>query len=492
MKDDITWINIQKLYLENHRSINALVNHISGFFDIPKKIVRDQIKKEFIAMTEKPSKANIVINFIRHYTFLFFILFSGIVFIFQSKKKVKADVLFEELWDQRSLYSRFYNYIDNYLPKQIKSGIVLNFPGYSKNAQADKIEHAQNKDIFDIRQYNLFFKTGITLKIFFFSFFYFFQLLRYKTINLDLFLLYLKLVRKILIYTTQASLLETKILISAADYYWNPFKYYFFKQGGVKNILLIQHNFVGDYIVNNFYLSCDYYFAHSQLAINKKIGFYNKNQFPIGSLQLSPFLEKSENILYDLLIIDQPVHELIMVKSRDGGDKDAIIKQFYSLLNNIKNYLMIHKNKKAIYVLKPNAMKKETFHDIKNIFHDVENIIFKEVYGKQTFNYVAQSRLILNMYSSVGIEAYGLDKKVLWINYDNCCDIFKYDVEQEDLHILIHDTSYDAFEKRVDMLLSDTLEVNEHYAKLKEKYMNIQENPASVIANKICELVGDI
>jgi len=49
------------------------------------------------------------------------------------------------------------------------------------------------------------------------------------------------------------------------------------------------------------------------------------------------------------------------------------------------------------------------------------------------------------MYSSVGFDSHGLDKKVLWINYDRCCDIFKYDTEIEDLHVMIDD-SYEAFE----------------------------------------------
>jgi hypothetical protein len=368
---------------------------------------------------------------------------------------------------------------------------VLNFPSYSKSVQINQIEGIGTKSVFDIRRYNIFFNTRLAFKVFFSDFFYFFTLSQYKTNGLDLSVLYIKLLRKMLIYTTQGSFLDTKILISASDYYWNPYKYYFFKKMGVKNIFLIQHNFVGDYITNNFYLSCDYYFAHSQLAIEKKMGFYTKNQLAIGSLQLCPFLNHQMPIQYDLLIIDQPVHDLYMVKSRDKGDKNDIITHYNLLLNNIKDYLLKNKTINAIYISKPGAMSKDTFSSIHTLFKDVGNITFKETYGKVTFDYINQSKLLINMYSSAGIEAYGLDKKVLWVNYNNSCDVFKYDLEDEDLHVLIHNTSSEVFEEKVDFLLSENEETNQHYKKLKEKYMNIQENPAKIIADLTQQIVNE-
>ncbi len=54
---------------------------------------------------------------------------------------------------------------------------------------------------------------------------------------------------------------------------------------------------------------------------------------------------------------------------------------------------------------------------------------------------------------------------------------------------MIDDNSYKAFEKRINLLLSENKEVNEHYKKLKEKYMNINENPAKVVADKVLELL---
>jgi hypothetical protein len=489
VKYDITWLNIQKLYLANHSAINEIVSHINLTYKIPKKVIRDQIKKELIVFTEKTPSANVILNFLKYYSSLFFVFFSGIIFVFTKKQRIDCDVLYEELWDRRSLFSRFYVYIDKFLSSSLNSSVLLNFPGYSQDTQLNAIEGLDGKKVFDVRNYNVLYDYKIAFKFSILDFFYIKKLFSLKTKKLNILILYLKLIRKILIYKTQSSLINTKVLISASDYYWNPFKYYFFKKSGIENIFLIQHNFVGDYITNNFYLSCDYYFAHSQMAINKKIGFYNKKQFPIGSLQLSPFLNTKKNILYDILIIDQPVHELVMVASREGGSKKDIIHQYYIFLNNLKNYLIVHKNKNVVYILKPGAFKKESFLNISDIFANVKNITFKEVYGKETFTCISQSELIINMYSSVGVEAYGLSKRVLWINYNNCCDIFKYDTENEDLHILINDSSYEAFEKKVNLLLSKNKDIDEHYNKLKEKYMNIQENPAKIVADKVLELL---
>lgn len=489
MQDDITWKNIQKLYLKNHTAIHELVEHITRVYKIPKKVVRDQIKKELISITEKNIESPWYINFIKYYGSLFFVLFSGLLSVFFKKQRIKSDVLYEELWQERSLYSRFYNYIDSYLPKSIKSSIVLNFPGFSKSVQIDKIEKAEGKNVADIRQFNLLFSPAIAFKVFISEFFYFFKLMGAATEKLNVFILHIKLLRKILIYKTQASFLDAKVLISASDYYWGPFKYYFFKQAHVKNIFLIQHNFVGDYITNNFYLSCDYYFAHSQIAIDKKMGFYNHNQFPVGSLQLTPFLKDINNIQNEILVIDQPVHELVSVNSRTEGYQDEVIRTYYLLLNNLKHYLQENKDKTAYYICKPGGMNKEVFSKIREIFKDVENLVFKEAYGKDTFTYISQSKLILNMYSSVGVEAYGLSKRVLWINYEHACDIFGFDTSDEELHVMIDDTSYEAFRERMNLLLSENREVDQHYMKLKEKYMNIQENPAKIVVEKICEIL---
>jgi hypothetical protein len=126
---------------------------------------------------------------------------------------------------------------------------------------------------------------------------------------------------------------------------------------------------------------------------------------------------------------------------------------------------------------------------VKKIFQDLPNVTFEGTYGPRTFEVVKKSALIINMYSSIGFEAYGFDKKVLWINYDGCCDIFKYDIEEEALHVLKHSMDYNTFEGRINLLLSSDTDIVDYYRKLKEKYMNIKENPAIIVANKITELL---
>ena len=138
---------------------------------------------------------------------------------------------------------------------------------------------------------------------------------------------------------------------------------------------------------------------------------------------------------------------------------------------------------------KPTYMEVEPAKSIRKSFDTNKNIDFFSAYGKSTFDLVSKSKVIINMYSSVGREAYGMDKKVLWVNYDNCCSLFDLDIAEDDIHTLVTDNSYQAFEERINLLLSDDKEVDNHYKKLKEKYMNIQENPAKIIAAKINEIL---
>ena len=170
-------------------------------------------------------------------------------------------------------------------------------------------------------------------------------------------------------------------------------------------------------------------------------------------------------------------------------NQERLIDNYHLLINNFKLYLEKHSNIKSIYVAKHTTINSEPSTTVKEKFKNISNIKFIGAYGPKTFELIKKSKLVINMYSSLGFEAYGLDKRVLWVNYNRCCDLFKYDVENEDIHVLINDTSYESFEERVNLLLSENSDVDKHYIKLKEKYMNIQDNPAEIVARKIEELL---
>jgi hypothetical protein len=290
------------------------------------------------------------------------------------------------------------------------------------------------------------------------------------------------------VYSSQIYNIEAKVIVAAGDYYWNPVKYFVYKKN-IENIILLQHNFKNEYLHNRLFQYSDYYYAHSNQAIEKLEGIPFTKKYSIGSFQLVPFLEPAP-LEYDILFINQTVND-DLTNAWPDLNQEKLIESYSLLIENFKLYLEQYNEIKAIYVAKGETIDSEPSLTVKEKFKKLHNINFAGTYGPETFELIKKSKIIINMYSSVGFEAYGFDKRVLWINYNNCCDIFKYDLENEDLHIMINDTSYEAFEQKVNLLLSHNIEIDEYYKRLKEKYMNIKDNPAKIVVNKIEELLLD-
>lgn len=299
----------------------------------------------------------------------------------------------------------------------------------------------------------------------------------------------MRFLRKYLVYSSQIKNIQAELIVSAGDYYWNPIKYIIYKKN-VKHVILLQHNFKNEFLHNRLFQYCDYYYAHSNQAVQRLEGVPFSKKYPIGSFNLVPFLHH-QPLEYDIVFINQTVDDNL-TEHDSNLDQKNLRDSYYVLIDNFKEYLRQHSSIRAVYVAKGNTINSEPSITIKEKYKDLNNIEFVGAYGKKTFEIIKKTKLIINMYSSVGFESYGFDKKVLWINYNRCCDVFKYDMEVEDLHVMINDTGYMAFEKKVNLLLSNDVEVDKHYKKLKEKYMNIQENPAKIVADKIQEILKDL
>jgi len=495
LKDNEDWNNSYKIYNENIDIFSVVIDRLVHKYNLTFIEARDSILYEIFSInyTRINRKRFFSFNKVKWFFIYIFtlltVLMSGIVDFFLSlgQKKISRDILYEEMWSQKSWYSRFYKYIDRELDKnRYKISIFYIHPGVTKDFGTVSIENWDG-DIINHRHKSLLFSFKKSFLLFKNDFLYAFNLY-FLSKDINVTLLYLRILKKMVTYSSQVKGVKATILIGAGDYYWNPIKYIEYKKS-IKNIILLQHNFKNEYLHNRLFQYCDYYYAHSQNAIDKLEGIDFSKKYSVGSFQLIPFLtEISNKNKYDILFLNQTVEDDLK-NIYPNFNQNSLKESYYILIKNLKIYLEKYSDCRVLYIAKGETINSEPSLRVKRELEYLDNIEFIGAYGKDTFDLVNKSKLIINMYSSVGFEAYGLDKKVLWINYDHCCSEFKYDVEQEELHVIINDLSYEAFEKRVNLLLSDNKEVDEHYKKLKEKYMNIQGNPAKIVADKINEIL---
>lgn len=484
--DNQAWQDTKKIYYSNKSEFDALIFSFSKKYKIDQEVSRDAFIYEIMSCqysNDKLFDKNIVKWFFVYVFSFIYIAISGLVSILTSffQSRVETEVLYEEMWTDNSLSKRFYKYIDEKLSAfNIKRKVLLISPGvnFSKG-----LIQGWKGDVLNKRYASVVFSFQVSLKVVnkdFLSAIRLFKMSRRSGVNITY--VYLRVLRKMLMYTSQIHNVKSKVLISAGDYYWSPLKYYSYKKN-VDNIILLQHNYINEYLHHRLFQYCDYYYSHSQQSIDKHALCGNADFFNVGSFQLIPFINEN-NVEYDIVFISQTVYQNLVSTWKDL-DQDKLKKSYHRLVDNFKSYLQNNPSLKAVYISKLGHEVMQPVTGDKKLFENVSNIDFVSTAGKDTFEIISKSKVVINMYSSVGFESYGLDKKVLWINYDRCCDIFKYDIEYEDIHVMISDKSYTAFEDKISLLLSSDEKVTIHYKKLKEKYMNIKENPAELVSKRV-------
>ncbi|MDQ1341086.1 MAG: hypothetical protein QG567_2244 [Campylobacterota bacterium] len=486
------WLEVYALYQENIEIFSEIIEQTMHRYDMTKIQARDAVLYELMSANYERyhreslhSRNRVKWSFVYIATFSGLFL-SGLLSLFVIQRKLKFNLLFEEMFAKDGWNKRFYRYITQILSnKTISKAILYTHPGIAKDIFNKSIEQWDG-NVINRRYSSLLFGFKESFLMISKNLFFIHRLFKLSK-NLNIIYIYLRIIRKHLLYSSQIKNIEADVMVAAGDYYWNPIKYFVYKKN-VKNIILLQHNFKNEYLHNRLFQYCDFYYAHSKQAIEKLEGIPFTKKYAIGSFQLLPYL-KDVPIEYDIMFINQTVNDNLTNVYPDL-DQEQLIVSYYILIDNFKQYMQQHPNLKAIYVAKGETIDSEPSITVKKMFQNIPNVTFEGAYGPKTFEVVKKSALIINMYSSVGFEAYGFDKKVLWINYNGCCDVFKYDTEEESLHVLKDSTDYNTFANRVDLLLSPDVTVIDYYKKLKEKYMNIQENPAKIVADKIYALLA--
>ena len=482
----------------NIEGYSKLSEYVKKRFDIPIKYVNDQIRKDiyYIYMSKTD---NIYFNYnlrfkefiyaLSFYLYLIFSLpFSSIYYAFIRKNKF--DVIYEEMWPgDTSAYKRFYNYIEKHLLKC--STAILVTPIYKPLKKIKKIDEYKNKKTINRGLSNYLFHPYDILSLLKNDFFSIYKLfIESKKSKVNLIMMYLRITRRIIFYKAQTYNVSANVLIGANDYYWNPTKYYIYKNNGFNNIILLQHNYKHDIDANSLYIYCDIYFADSKNALALSKYIIAREKYSIGNVQLSPFVKNEKNyIRNDIFVVHHPIKSSDYDNS-SGLTNQALLEMYELFLSHLETFAEKFPQFSIVYVSKKFKDHKILyFNENKDRFKDINNIECVTKYGKETYDLINSSKLLINIFSSLGVQAYGLNKRVLWININNILDSLGLPNTKEDIDIVVED-EYDVFEKKLlNLLQNDSKEMEEFLENKKQEYMNIQENPAIVVANKVLELL---
>jgi len=485
----------------NKQSYQKLSYYIRKLYPISEEDINNQIVKDIYNIYKSGVSGSYFNRKLTikdyAYTILFYmyLIFSlPVSFIYYSfKKRMKFDVVYEEIWPGNySTYKRFYSYIDNFLDGS-KTSLLIS-PVYKAWKKVDMKDEYLTKQLIDRRFSNYIFHYSDILRLLKTDIFTIFSLFQEsKRSNVNLVIMYLRIIRRILFYKAQTYKTSATVLVGANDYYWNPIKYFIFKNNGFKNIILLQHNSKHHINENSLYIYCDIYFADSKDALLKSEYIIAKEKFAIGSIQLTPFLDnKQKKKEYDIFVVHHPIKTGRYDKN--GLDKDAIFRMYEVFLD----YLMIFSKKfpdiSILYISKnynDNDNEILYYQEINNRFKEFKNIDCKAVYGKDTYSLLNNSKVLINFFSSLGFQAYGFDSRVMWINFDNILDSLDLPNTKEDIDTLL-EPNYEHFEEKLlNLLLNDSEDMKIFMENKKQQYMNIQENPAKVVADKINEILAE-
>lgn len=487
-----------KQYNENLESYQQLLNYIRVRYDMPKSYLENQIKKDiyniYTAGLEESYfgyKVNVkeYIYVTIFYLYLLLSLPFSFVYYFFIKKK-KFDIIYEEIWPgHTSTYKRFYIYIDKFLNKY--NSLLLICPLFKP---------LKKLKITDEYKYKKFINRGLSNYLFYYldilnvlknDLFTIYTLLYdSKKANINLIIMYLRIIRRLLFYKAQTYNISSTVLVGANDYYWNPTKYYIFKNNGFKNIILLQHNYKHEIDVNSLYIYCDIYFADSKNALSVSEYIIAQEKHAIGNLQLSPFIEDKKNIEYDIFVVHHPIKSA-QYDYESGLNKDKVLYNYEIFLNFLETFAYKNPNITILYVSKTFKDNRiNYFNENKQRLEKFENIKCITTYGKETYRYMNNSKVLINHFSSLGVQSYGLDLRVLWMNLDNLLDDLGLPNLEENIDVLI-EAKYDVFEsKLLNLLHNNSGEMKEFVKNKKELYMYIKENPAKIVADKINKILG--
>lgn len=466
---------VEYYYLKNEKIFSYFEEKFKKDFDIPKNIIKDTIKGYLVQIvcnqgvsTQLLKKRSVIVS-IFLYPIVFFYFFY-LSFFAKKSNKAEVDILYEEWNSIGTHFEKFYMPIYKTL---------LNRKQAVFSVTKEKNSSFQNDIEIIERSINFNFEKEISQKVFKKSFTNFFVLVNFSIkYDFDFLNLYLRILRAMCKYETESKNIKADFLITACDNGYNALRYYIYKKNGIKNIISIQNGIRGSNhpYAGDMYLYSDFYCSYGKEQIKNMHGLKIKEIIYTGSFPLFFLSQSYKNniiIVYDIVFIEE-YSNIDLENSYKVTTFKKILKNLIKLSenNNLKIAYRVRKVREIAldkYYLQIDELLKNT------------NIIFESSQSINSYEAIMKAKMVLTYSSSMGFEALGLGKKVLFCNYDN----FDF-LENKDSVSVSLNSDYEEFEKKLLYLLNtDYSLIENHYNKLKLDYMNINGNPV----DKLVEIV---
>lgn len=443
------------VFYNKEKYFEQIENKLLKQYGIPRAIIKDTIIRE-LGNSDKQK-----IGFVKY--FLFFIILILSVFFYKKKDKKAGDIIFDNF--TINAYDRFYKYLFNKFSNKSFAYISKE----KSNSYPEQVKFIRIRKLYNKK---------ISLKIIKNEIFNYFKYKKYSAqYGIDLVTLHIKILHWIARYTSDMDNITYKILISSGDNYYNALRYYIYKKS-ICNIFLFQngtrgagfHNISKDYCTY-----CDIYFAYGTQSILLQQGMFAKKKISFGSISLLPYIDdKSYNRKpkYDIVFLEQ------MTPFYDSDFENKVLKNatfenYMLMIDNLVKFSNEFSNLKILY--RVTTVKRESY---PKIVDEIEkklknsNIIVDFNIHNNSLDAIINSNISVLYSSSIGFEAIGLGKKVLFLNYNNLDFVLS---SVDEIGVLTN-KSYNSFKDKLLGLIDDeSIDTNKYFLKNKKLFMNISK-----------------
>ncbi len=302
-----------------------------------------------------------------------------------------------------------------------------------------------------------------------------------KMACIDIHDLALRLCLEVAIHLSCIVGISAKVLISANDNGYSPYRYWLYRANGVNKIFLIQNGARVELAAyHSSYIHCDYYFGWSWHRLKKFTEMRCGNKIPIGSSRLTNFLATKKSrrttLTHDVLFIEQVY-----------GISSSRHFVYMNFLRHLVRYASERPWVRVAYCCRPLRAAEDAvaIKSIDAILGGTEIVVLEANSSVSSYEKILNARVVAACDSSLRFEAVLLGKMIL-----SCSDRverFDYIVQDSDPHFVVSTDKYEAFSDKLDFLLDPKNADNNLIAlnRMKGDWMSDQ---APYVPDKIAEI----